>query len=313
MKSKKIIIILILIFALFRTNITNAYTEGLLKEENGNITKSIIADISEQDEVIEALNKDITINNNKYKVITIEKTKNEEDKKNVSKDKKEILQNNDIEYIKQYFGEKLNYEDNEYKGEIPLTHININEIDKGQYQEIKEKNIEFSNYSKNDLNNIAKELKDGNLTYYLINVDWNIDQTEIIDNQEVPKSYKGIMKYQTVATIDNLPQYEITVTYQGQVTKKDEKYTYKAIYKKNENNNIVANVEKQNSYIVPAIIISGLGVGILIICLLIFNKNVAIYNKTSSGFKLLGKYRFSEKLNNNIDLTKYNHKIESNI
>lgn len=312
MKIKKLILLGISLLVLFGTTV-NAYKEGTIQEEGENITQSVVANISEQDEVIELLNKNITINGDTYKVITIEKTKNEGPKKIVSEQKKEILQTNNQEYIKEYFGDTFFYEDEEYEGNIPLTHININEIDKGQYQELREKRLEFDNYSKNDLNNIKKEIKEGNITYYLINVDWEIDQTEIIDNQEVPKSYKGTMLYQTVITINNPKEYEITVTYNGQVTNKTEEYTYKAIYQKVENTIIEATEENQYSYIVPTIIISGLGIGIIVLYFLVFNKNIKIYNKTSSGFKLLGSYRLIASKNNNIDLSRYNHKIESNI
>lgn len=311
MKVAKIILFSISILILFGTTNVKAYKEEELQNENNNLVKNIVANLSEEDNVIDLLNRDITINNDIYKVITIEKSKNEAIKKNITEEKKEILQTNSQEYIKKHFGETFLYEDEEFKGEIPLTHININEIDKGQYQEIRDKKIEFSNYSKNDLNNIKKEITDNDLTYYLINVDWDIDKIETIDNQEVPKSYKGTMLYQTIVTIDNPSQYEVTATYEGQAIKKDEEYTYKAIYQKQQND--IEQPMQEQTNITSVIIISGLGIGMLILSYLIFSKNVIVYNKTGFGFKVISSFKLGKDKNNDIDLSRYNYKIESNI
>lgn len=312
MKVKSALLLGTSLLMILSTTKVNAYNEKPLVEQQGDYSKSIIANLSEENEVIELLNHNIEVNSEKYKVVTIEKTENKGVAKEVTKEKKETLKTNSQDYIKKHFGEVYNYEDDEYEGSIPMTNININRIDHGQYQELREKKIEFNKYSQNDLNNIKKEIVDGNETYYLINVDWQIDETEVIDNQNVPQSYKGTMIYQTVVTINNPFEYEITVTYSGNVSKKDKEYTYTALYQKEEIPTKIETVKEENNVIVP-VIISGIGIGVAALLFLLSNNNMTVYNKTDSGYKTVGTFKLKENEKNVIDITKYNHKIDSNM
>jgi len=287
-----------------------AFTEQPLKEFNEDYSKSVTATLEEENKAIELLNHDIIVDSKPYNVSEIKKTQNEDVKKKVSKQKIKTLKTNNQEYIKEYFGETYVYEDEEYKGEIPMTNIHINRIDYGEYQELREKRIEFSNYSKNDLDMIKKEINDNNTTYYLIKVEWKVENTETIDNEEVPTSYKGTMIYQTVVSLNYPYEYEITVTYSGEVSNKEKTYTYTAIYKEPEQPIIE---EPRNDYIVPTVIVSGVGFGVAALIFLLLNKNAVIYNKNETGYKKLGKYKLSVKEKNEIDITKYNHKISSNM
>ena len=309
MRLKKCLILGTSLFMLISHTHVKAYTELQLKKNNNEYSKSVIGTLDEETEAIELLNHDIIVDSKLYNIAEITKTQNEDVKKEVSKQKIKTLKNNNQEYIKEYFGETYVYEDEEYKGEIPMTNIHINKIDYGEYQELREKRIEFSNYSKNDLDMIKKEITDNNLTYYLIKVDWNVENTEIIDNQEVPISYKGTMIYQTVVSLNYPYEYEITVTYSGEVSGKEKTYTYTAIYKEPEQ----PIVEESANNIVPTIIISGIGFGLATLLFLLLNKNAIIYNKSETGYKRLGKYKLSVKSKNEIDITKYNYKISSNM
>lgn len=314
MKVKKLLIVGTSLLMLLAQTKVNAYTEYPLKEEANSFTKSIEANLSEEDEVVELLNHNIVINSNTYTVATIEKTKNEDETKQVSEQKKETLKSKEQNYIKKYFGEKYDYKDEEgYSGNIPISHININTISHGKYQELREKKIEFNKYSQNDLNNIKKEITEGNDTYYLINVDWQIEDTEVIDNQEVPKTYKGTMIYQTVVEINNPNEYEITVTYTGDVSKENTEYTYKAMYNKVVNKPIEEPQIKEENNIVPVIIISGIGIGLAVLIFLLSNGNAVIYNKTDSGYRVLKSFKLSKEQKNIIDISKYNYKINSNM
>ena len=309
MKLRKYLILGTSLFMLIGHTHVKAYTELPLKENDTEFSKSVIGTIDEEAEAIELLNHDIIVDSKSYNVAEITKTQNEDVKKEVSKQKKKTLKTNNQEYIKSYFGETYVYEDEEFKGEIPITNIHINRIDYGEYQELREKRIEFSNYSKNDLDMIKKEITDNNLTYYLIKVDWKVENTEVIDNQEVPISYKGTMIYQTVVSLNYPYEYEITVTYSGEVSSKEKTYTYTAIYKEPEQ----PIVEETPNNIVPTIIVSGIGFGVATLIFLLLGKNAVIYIKTDSGYKRLGKYKLSVKSKNEIDITKYNHKISSNM
>lgn len=310
MKLRNCLILGTSLFILIGHTHVKAYTELPLIKNDEDYSKSVIASLSEEDETIELLNHDIIVNSKPHNVSEIVKKQNEDVKKEVSKQKKKNLKTNNQEYIKEYFGETYVYEDEEYKGEIPMTNIHINRIDYGEYQELREKRIDFSNYSKNDLDMIKKEITENNTTYYLIKVDWQVENTEIIDGQAVPTSYKGTMIYQTVVSINYPYEYEVTVTYSGEVTNKEKLYTYTAIYKEPEQPIIE---EPRNNYIVPTIIVSGIGFGLATLVFLLLNKNAVIYNKTESGYKRLGKYKLSDKVKNEIDITKYNHRISSNM
>lgn len=309
MKIKKGLILGIsLLMLLAHTNV-NAYTELPLVDKEDNYTKRVVATLSEEDEVIELLNHNIIVNSDTYTVAKIVKTQNEDVKKEVTKQKTKTLKTNNQEYIKKYFGETYAYEDKEYKGDIPMTNIHINRIDHGQYQELREKQIEFNNYSKNDLNNIKKEITENDTTYYLIKVDWQIENTEIIDGQEVPTSYKGTMIYQTIVSLNYPYEYEVTVTYSGEVSNKEKSYTYTAIYKEPEK----TIVEEPMDYTIPTIIVSGIGIGLATLILLLINKNAVIYNKSDSGYITIGKFKLSKENKNILDISKYNHKISSNM
>ena len=310
MKLRNCLILGTSLFMLIGHTHVKAFTELPLKENNEDYSKSVIATLEEENEAIELLNHDIIVDSKPYNVAEIKKTQNEDVKKKVSKQKIKTLKTNNQEYIKEYFGETYVYEDEEYKGEIPMTNIHINRIDYGEYQELREKRIEFSNYSKNDLDMIKKEINDNNTTYYLIKVDWQVENIETIDNQEVPTSYKGTMIYQTVVSLNYPYEYEITVTYSGEVSNKEKTYTYTAIYKEPEQPIIE---EPRNDYIVPTVIVSGVGFGVATLIFLLLNKNAVIYNKNETGYKKLVKYKLSDKSKNEIDITKYNHKISSNM
>ena len=118
------------------------------------------------------------------------------------------------------------------------------------------------------------------------------------------------MIYQAVVTKNNPFSYEITVTYEGNVSKKDPMYLYTLEYERVKEEPVVINEEKTD-YTIPAIIISGLGIALVIIYL-IGKNTVQVYVKTDKGFKLLKVVRLSKK-NNLINLSNYKHKTVTNM
>lgn len=305
MNVKRIFLLGTAALLLFQNQV-NAYTEKEMTEYTNGFVKEIQANISEENIILDSFTKDIEINGKMYAVESVEREKTKENIKTETIQKTEVLNTKSDEKIKQYFGETHTYKDEKFKGELPLTNIEIKVIDQGSYEEIDEKRIEFNGYSQNDLNEIAKEKQINNITYYLINVDWKVENSETVDNQQVPTSYKGTMIYQTVLTKKNPSKYKITVTYAGDVERVDTIYKYSVFYKPVEE--IVE--ETEDNVIVP-IIISGVGIGLLVI-LLLSNYNVKIYNKTDNGYKLIGKFKITNK-NKVIDITKYQYKVSSNM
>ena len=282
---------------------TNVYaTDG-----NKILKKEILK--SEESEFLSSIQQEYEENNDKYKLINYFKDEDEKNTKVVTAYKTGIIDSNKKETIIEHFGDNLNYEDNEYSGTILLIDYEIKTISNGKYEAIDEKKIGFSKYSRNDLDRIEKEKKINGIIYSLINVNWENDEVEIIDNQEVPKSYKGTMIYQAVVTRDNPYSYEITVKYEGNVNKKDPVYLYTMEYEKIEEEQV--NQEEQKDYTVPAIIISGLGIALVIICFI--DKSTAkVYVKTDNGYKLIRIVRLNKK-HNTVNLINYKHKTITNM
>lgn len=287
----------------------NAYTEKDITEYTNGIVKVVEGNISEEDSILDNFAKDIEINGKLYTTASVERTETESNIKTVTKQKTEVLNTNNEEQVKKHFGEKYQYEDEEFKGELEISNIDIKTISQGSYEEIDEQKIKFNGYSQNDLNEISKEIQLNNTTYYLINVDWKIEKSEIIDNQEVPITYEGTMIYQTVLTKKNPNKYQITVTYSGDVEKVDTNYKYSILYQPVEVEEVIVE-EKEETSIVP-VVISGLGIGILACVMFLIGGNVKIYNKTDNGHKFIGKFKIDEQ-NNVIDITRYQYKTSTN-
>ncbi len=277
-------------------------------DSNKTINKTVLR--SEESTFVSSIQKEIEEDNVKYKLSNYSKQEDEGNSKVVTAYKKDVIKSNTKESIINHFGESLDYDNEEYSGTIALKDYDIKTISNGKYEAIDEKKINFSKYSKNDLDNIEKEKTINGTTYYLINVNWENDETENIDGQEVPTTYKGVMIYQAVVTRNNPFSYEITVTYEGEVSKKDPIYLYTIEYEKIEEEPEVI-IEEKEDYTVPTIIISGLGIALVIIYLV--GKNTArVYVKTDNGFKLIRIVRLSKK-HNMINLSNYKHKTVTNM
>lgn len=276
-------------------------------DSNKIINKKVLE--SEESTFVPSIEKEIEEDNVKYKLSDYSKQEDVENSKVVTVYKKDVIKSNTKESIINHFGESLNYDNDEYSGTITLKNYDIRTISNGKYEAIDEKKINFSKYSKNDLDNIEKEKNINGTTYYLINVNWENDETESIDGQEIPTTYKGVMIYQAIVTRNNPFSYEITVTYEGEVIKKNPVYLYSLEYEIIEEPEVIT--EKPNDYTVPIIIISGLGIGLVIVYLI--GRNTArIYVKTEKGFKLIKMVRLSKK-HNTVSLSYYKHKTVTNL
>lgn len=280
--------------------VSNVYaTEG-----NKILNKTILK--SEEDSFLNSIEQEYTEGENKYMLLNCSKEDDKDNSKSVTAYMNDIIDSNKREKIIEHFGEELKYDDGTYSGTIPIKDYEIRTINNGKYEVIDEKKINFSKYNKNDLNNVEKEKVINGTTYYLINVVWENDEVELIDNQEVPLNYKGTMIYQTILQKNYPFDYEITVSYEGIVNKNDPKYIYTLEYEKVEEL-----VDENKDYTTPAVIISGLGIAIIILYIL-NNKTAKIYAKTDKGYKLIKIVRLSKK-HNQINISKINHKSNSNV
>ena len=281
--------------------VSNVYaTEG-----KKSISKSVLE--SEENEFLTSIEQEYIEGDNKYHLLGYSKQDDKENTKSVTAYQTDIISSNQKEKILTHFGENLKYDDGIYAGTIPIKDYEIRTINNGKYEIIDEKSIEFEKYNKNDLNNIEKEKVINGVTYYLINVVWENDEIEIIDNQEVPLSYKGKMIYQTILQKNYPFDYEVTLSYEGIVEKKEPIYVYTIEYERIEEKVTEENKEKN----LPVIIVSGLGLAIIVIYL-ISGKTVKVYNKTDKGFKLIKIVKLSKK-HNQININNSRHKIRTNM
>lgn len=280
--------------------VSNIYaTEG-----NKSFNKIILK--SEEENFLTSIENEYLEGEDKYKLLNYTKEEDKENSKSVTAYMKDIIDSNKKEKIIEHFGENLKYDDGTYSGTIPIKDYEIRTINNGKYEVIDEKKIPFSKYNKNDLSNVEKEKVINGTKYYLINVVWENDEVELIDNQEVPLNYKGTMIYQTVLEKNYPFDYEITVSYEGIVNKIDPKYVYTIEYEKVEEI-----VDENKNYTTPAIIVSGLGLAIIILYI-INNKTAKVYSKTDKGYKLIKIVRLSKK-HNQINISKINYKSNSNV
>lgn len=198
------------------------------------------------------------------------------------------LNTNDEQTILNQAGNTLTYDKDGYVGTLNYSNMQIQEVDTGTYERLLSLNIPFSGYSKNDLNNISKNITRNGRNWTLINVDWKPDSVQNIDGSQVPVTYSGTMHYQTVGVFSNPKQYNVTITYTGTVEKENPDYIYTATYKKEVP--IEEPVVEEKNYTPLIITLSGAGVVLLIILLYFLSRNATIYSKNSNGnYELIKK------------------------
>ena len=254
------VIINIVIIVAFLLNSTNLIMNKSYASIENNKIEYVTQ--SEESKYLEEIYKTET---DTLKIKSIDKKVSEQNYTTKQITETKILNKANDQYIRNYFGDTREYNDDNYKGTLELTNYNIEEIDNGSYETIDEKNLEFNNYTDNDLINIENEIVINNTTYYLINVEWESDTVENVDGENIPVSYKGRRIYQTVKTIKNPNTYKVTAFYKGTVEKKDTVYEYNVVYeeqdiqeKKEESKEETE--DKKDTNIVAPIIISGAGV-----------------------------------------------------
>ena len=206
------------------------------------------------------------------------------------------LNKSNEDYIRNQFGETKDFNDGTYKGTLSISNINVQTIKNGYYEKIDEQVLNFENFTDNDLNNIEKEIDINSVKYYLINVAWEPENTQMIDNENVPTTYKGRKIYQTVKTLANPDTYKVTVTYTGKVEKVDTVYDYKVNYEEvvEEPQEEPKQEEKKENKVNNFILVSGIGLTAILMYLL-KGKNTYIYAKNNNGFKLIKTEKLSDK------------------
>jgi|GEM_PF-3335199 len=278
-------------------NISNAFTEESNPEVNGDTLKRIFyVDSNDEINFKTFINSDSNKtyqdkDGNTYTFQDVTSTESDTNTKEVS-DTKTLnnLNTNNQQTILNQAGNTLTYDKDGYIGTLNYSDIKIQEVDTGTYERLLSLNIPFSGYSKNDLNNISKNITRNGRDWTLINVDWTPDSVQDVDGSQVPVTYSGTMHYQTVGVFSNPKKYNVTITYTGTANKENPDYIYTATYKKEVPVEEPVTVEEETNYTPIIITLSGAGIVLLIILLYFLSRNAKIYSKNSNGnYELIKK------------------------
>lgn len=287
----KILVNMIIIPSIVFT-IVNGVTHTSFANENKTKTEYIISQ-SEESKFLEEIYK---TEKDDLKIKSIDKKVSDQNYIDKEITETKTLNKSNEDYIRNQFGETKDFNDGEYKGTLSISNIDVKTIKNGYYEKINEQVFSFENFTDNDLNNIEKEININNTKYYLINVEWEPENVQEIDNENVPITYKGKKIYQTVKTLANPDTYKVTVTYSGKAEKIDTIYDYKINYEKEveEPTEEPKQEEKEDKQINKFIIVSGIGLTAILMYLL-KGKNIYIYAKNNNGFKLIKTEKLSNK------------------
>lgn len=258
--------------------------------------KKTITDKSGITDIVEQVDKEVQENGKIYKYDSFVEEKLASEKK-IQKQTTEIveLSSNSKEYLDKHFESTIQYEDEGFKGELQLVDYNIQTISNGYNERIDSKEIILSNMITNDLSQVEKTKKINGRDYVLINVNWEAEANQEIDNTLVPKQYKGIAIYQCVIRTNNPNTYKVSANYEGEVEAKEQLSNYIITYKLEEKK------EANNHYILGVVIIAG-GIIVLGLIVLLMKPNATIYNVQNQN-KLV-KIKFAKIRNGTIiDIT----------
>lgn len=209
---------------------------------------------------------------------------------------------NNIQSIIEQLGEVINYNEDGYVGEYVLDtqNINVKTNYNGFREDLIEKTINYTNLERNDLDFIPKQTIKNGFTLDLLNVEWEVENTQMIGNYEVANTYTAKCYYAGKQRINYPNTYTVTANYLGTATKtKENPITYNVKYKKVELPIQEVEEEKQNN-IIP--ITTGTTGIILIICFFL-TRNITVYNFKDGVYKKVGKTRL--KTNNTVSLNRF--------
>lgn len=300
-KNLIILNVICIISLLFVSNRSLALSENCYLE--GNKYKKIVTlRDSEKSEYEDNLENTMIVEPNKYSKENMSLiSESENNTKLVTKNVeiKRLYDSNNELTIKHSLNQTFDYEDEEYKGTLNLEAISIDTVSQGYYEQIEKLDIDFKNYSQNELAKVDKTIQKNGYTWSLINVDWKADKTKVVDGTEVPLSYSGTKHYQRVGTYPNPSKYKVTAIYTGKVESKDKEYTYEINYTLVE-----PELEPESNLNLTTPIVIG-AIGLLLILLgFLTKRNCYIYKKTTKGYKNLGGINLKQN-NLKIDVSKF--------
>lgn len=291
--SKKILIITSIIMILL-----GSFSVCFASNELKTLKKEHIVDYKVADEYYDSINKTIVEDKVCYELKNIDRVDNFKTLTKEQEIVEEIETNtNNLSKVMGLFNETKDFEDDGYAGTLTRDNSTLKVQIKDSYQEEYKVYLQktYDNVASNELNNIPKEISENGTTYYLVNPVWNIAETEMVSNNEVPVKYNGTMYYEGIKTKTIIKSYLATIKYTGTLGKQvPDTTTFTAEYEE----------VKEYGYIVPAIV-GTTGIIFFSGIILFGLKNVKIYNLQNGEYKLVKRLH----LNRNklfIDLTPIN-------
>lgn len=311
--SKKILVIMSNILLLNIAGQCFATTnESTIYSKNGTNYIDKVYNVKQENEqkFFNELQHEITINEIKYTYVD-KKIENQDtiERKDIKTTKKCVLNTNNKEKIIETLGTYIDYNEDGYIGTyiLDVNSINIVTHNNGYYDKLIDKTVEYNELSKNDLDYIPKQITYNNKTLDLLSTKWEETATEKIGDATVGSKYKAICYYATKERVYRPNTYTITANYVGTV-EKTVVNPLKITISYKEEKNIIDDVEEKDNNVIP--IIEGTsGVIMFLGGLLLFMKNVKVYNYQNGKWTYLGKTLL---LNRKIRLDRFQYKEVTN-
>ena len=311
---KKIFLSLMLGLLLIQNVYASEITD-VVKEDN-KLNYIYEVNKEERDSFVQNLEKEISYEDNKYKLLDYNIEEQDYIDTIEINDTKEVVSNsNSLEEIFNILPKTLNYEKDGYIGinNLDYDSIEITPIYNGYYEEYIDETKQYFDLAKNDMDYIPKEIKKDGHTLYLINVDWYIQTTKNTGDFEIGDLYRGEALYRGVKRIYNPYTYKVIAKYNGKAEKKIEKpYLIKVNYEKMQREEKA--VEKKNNIAVP-IVATSTGALFVVLLIFFFSNKVKVYSEN----KYIGRYKIKEnvldisnsinKTNSNNYILKFNNKL----
>ena len=273
--NKKILIITSIIMTLL-----GSFSVCFASSKLQTLKREYIVDYKIADEYYDSINKTVVEDKICYELKNVDRIDNF---KTLTKDQETIEERltntNNLEKVISLFSETKDFEDDGYTGTLERDNSTLKVQIKDSYQEEYKVYLQksYDNVPSNELNDIPKEIKENGTTYYLVNPVWNIAETEMVSNSEVPVKYNGTMYYEGVKTKTIITSYLATVKYTGTLEKQvPDTTTFTAEYEE----------VKEYGYIVPAIV-GTTGIMFFSGIILFSLKNIKVYNLQNGEYKLI--------------------------
>ena len=240
---------------------------------NDIITKTEIINISDEENFLNTIDKTIDNNGITYLLDNIYNEKLETTTTKTVEQKKVIeLSTNNKDEILNTFPESIKYNKDNYKGTLNIvdSSLVITSKDNGSYETIDSFEKVYNNLQESDLDSIPKEITKNGYVYILTECNWEISESQKVQEISMPKTYIANTTYKTVKTIKYPTTYRCTVNYSGEVKKTStDKIKYTLEYKPVEKN------EENKTNVLPYL--GGTGVFLIVIAFLIPNTKITNY------------------------------------